>query len=170
MIEFLDIIYNLGANSSYIDKSSGLFTAKISSDPDVYSITLHHALTSLQFHWDKFNKYILSDWSYQYPKDLVSNQISNVVDDYISGYLSVQNLSAISSVYEKYIGHVYSISSDVDNLIRKYNNFLSDDYECYFLSSSRPYCIDADGLYKYAFYIDSPEYTEKTIYNKLTSL
>lgn len=47
LIEFLDVIYNLGANTSYIDKASGLFSAKIKSNPDVYSVTMYHALTSL---------------------------------------------------------------------------------------------------------------------------
>ena len=77
---FLDIIYNLGANTSYIDKDTGLFTAKISSEPDAYSILLYHQITSLQFHWGKFQDYILSDWVYEYPKDNIFNQISNVVD------------------------------------------------------------------------------------------
>ena len=133
LIEFLDIIYNLGANTSYIDKDTGMFTAKISSDPDVYSITLYHALTCLQLHWGKLQEYMLSDYPYSYPDDALSNQISNVVDEYISGYLSVQHLSAVSSVYDAYIDQLYHVSSMVDQLNQKYGNFLSDEYQFYYL-------------------------------------
>jgi hypothetical protein len=47
LIEFLDFVYNLGANTSYIDKETGKFTARLSSQPDIYSIDLYHELTTL---------------------------------------------------------------------------------------------------------------------------
>lgn len=89
LVDFLDAIYNLGANTSFIDKNNGRFTAKLSANPDLYSDIYHEMLSDLTYHYAKYEKYILSDYEYSYPEDFLSNQISDVIDNYISGYLSV---------------------------------------------------------------------------------
>jgi hypothetical protein len=54
--EFLDIIFNLGADSSYIDKNTGLFVSKLSSDSDIYSDVVYNQLSTLKYHWSKISE------------------------------------------------------------------------------------------------------------------
>lgn len=80
----------------------------------------------------------------------------------------------MSSVYDKYIDQVHVLSSKVDSLVKRYENFLSDEYQFYFISSDRDYCCEmVDGVkkYNYDFYLNNPDkYTEKYIYDRLTAL
>lgn len=75
--KFLATIFNLGAKSTNIDKSTGIFSAKMTDGID--SVDVYGQLTSLQYHYDAFTKYI-SGGEYSYKDGTISNQISNVLD------------------------------------------------------------------------------------------
>lgn len=72
LIDFLDIIYNLGANTSYINKTTNQFVAQLSSgDTEVYSDVPYTQLSLVNYHYS-FLTDILSD-DFQYTESSVSD-------------------------------------------------------------------------------------------------
>lgn len=135
LIEFLDVIYNLGANTSYIDKNTGEFVSILSNgvkeeDNDIYSDTLYNQVTAINYNYNLLTSRVGDD--YEYPDDTISNQISNIVDDRIYGILSGEYLSAVSAVYDKYKDRLSQLSGDLYGLKDEVKNFVSGDYSFYF--------------------------------------
>lgn len=71
--QLLDIIFNLGASTSHIDKQTGEFTAKMSDIDDRYSLDVQNERDELETNWNGFVSQlsVLGD-DYQYPEGTVS--------------------------------------------------------------------------------------------------
>lgn len=169
--DFIDSVFAVGADSSYIDRESGMFSTKLCVDPDVRSIDQYRRMTRLIDEWNDLTDYFLSDDPFYLSGGVpVSDQMSTLVDMYIRGHLSAENLSAVSSVYDRYAETVVDISSDVQDLYVKYDNFLSDEYQFYYVSSDREYCLTPDGLYRYDYFVGNSMWQADNIYDKLVLL
>lgn len=139
MDDFMYTVFNLGANTSNIDKEAGIFSAKLADGQ--YSIEKYPILVELRRNKEKFDEF-LSAGDYEYPEDDISNQISNVMYDYISGYLSAQYLCEVSVNYDKYRSGVDELSSRIDLLVQDYETFLNDQYNFYYIKSNQKYCYE----------------------------
>lgn len=76
-------------------------------------------------------------------------------------------------MYDKYIGPLMEVSSDLNKLSDKYESFLTDEYEFYYKQSERQYCWYQDGSgYKYDWYISPPDsgHERDNILDKLLEL
>jgi hypothetical protein len=151
----LDIIFNLGADSSYIDKNTGLYVSKLSSDSDVYSDVVYNQLTSLEYHWNKLCEAMELGDGYKYQPDMVlSNQISDIVYNHISTSLSVEKLSGIETMYDSQFEKIDIVQTKIDELDQSYIDVISVDYPYYFedikdYSDTISYKIDSLSAFVY---------------------
>lgn len=166
--DFLATVYNVGADRSFYDRSTGIFTTKLSSR-DKYTNEIYNELTSLSASYIRYSSYISDDYSY--PDDILSNQISNVVETYIFQHLSDTYLVGLSVIYDKYINRINEIEEKFNQTLADYNNILSGDTQMYFISSNNKFCsaIDQYGYltYKHDYFTDNPKYEISYLQNKL---
>ena len=185
LTNFLSTIYDLGANNSFVANISGVdqFSESSSDVLSLFSSTLENGeyasdvfkrLVDLSSARKDFNKY-LKNSEYKYINDTVDRQIYDVTHNYIYKNMSAEYLSAISTTYNAHIAHAVGISTDMMTLSTDYMNFISGDYQFYFVKSKQKWCYsDLDpvaGSYQHQFYVQSPDYDtdDMNLYQHLQS-
>ena len=176
-IRFLDTIYTAGSDDSFIDQN-GNFSYRISSDPgtgiDFYASDMYQEFTQLRETFQKYRNF-LSDDDYEYPDAPISDQISNVLDEHLYTKLSVQYLSAISSVYDEFRPMQEQLESKLEEISSKYTDFIeSDENKIYLDKNDCKYSYEGNvygGEYKHDYYNNHLEkYNSKYLIDKFGDL
>ena len=161
--DFLDTVFDLGADTSFVDKGTGLFTTKLSAH-DKYTNEVFAELDALSNANRDFTAYVGTE--YKYPLDTARNQLSDVLNSHIYKDLSAKYLDGVSSVYDSYQPQLADLCARFGELSAQYGGQMSGDNELYFISSSNKYCT-AGGEYKHDFYVGNPDYDADMFLDKL---
>ena len=164
--DFLDTIFDVGADMSYYDKSNNMFSTKLSAHDGMYASEVYEQHQDLSANLDGLNEW-LDGRDYTPKSEPISDQISTILD-FIKTTQEEEKLSGVSAIYDEYQPQVDAISAELNTLVTNYNNFLSGDMSFYFKKSDCKYCYgyDDDGLkyYKHDWYIDNPAYSNEEGY------
>lgn len=174
---FLSTVFNLGAHDSFVNENN-IFHCQLSDKQYTYNLYPH--LVGLSSNYTEFNKYILSTGEFEYPVDILANQISSVME-HIYTWLSDVYITDISSISVECQPKIDELSIEYNSMLELFNNTISSDqYGVYFKMSNNRFCYkdnDADFIdtqnwkieYSDHFFIDGflPEpYWQDQSYNK----
>ena len=135
---FLDTLFSTGADDAFVDKGTGMFSAKLSAYGGQYSSDIWPTLSAVQSVYEEYRGYA-GLASYSYPQGQLSDQLSAAIWDYASNRLSDEYLSAVSVLYDQYSPSCAALSSRASELLDEYNDMLSGDWQVYFVSSDCVY-------------------------------
>ena len=83
----------------------------------------------------------MSDGDYEYPADIVQNQLTDMVENYIGNKLSDIYLEGVSDVYDQHHEEIEHMSADVLDISSRYVDLIgSDQYALYLNKSKCKYC------------------------------
>lgn len=177
MADFLDAIYGIGADNSYIDMELSAEGAK------------YNGFTCLLSAHNRLSKDVLRDWqklnsnystltstyipaTYSYPSKTISEQVSSTLSAVLDD-LNKEYLSGIGEVSDTYTLSIDALSSKLATMKEDYRNYISGDYIYYFKKSESKYSyVDENpitGEYKHDYYIGndvyevSPDYYNTTL-------
>lgn len=177
--DFLDAMYGLGANSSFIDRETGIFQSTLSSGEYVHDI--YPRLVELSSALSVINTRYLSsdDFKYDTETDL-STQISNTVNEYIYNNLSAVYYDGVYDLFNEINPKIVDLSNSFENTKASYENLITGNYIVYFDKSDVEYCYvdnDPENDYKHDgkhdlgdYYIDNPTYEYSRFRDKLDGL
>lgn len=177
--DFLDTMYRLGANSSFIDKKTGIFSSQLANGK--YAHQIYPMLVELSNSLSIINTKYLSADDFKYDTETdISTQISTTINDYIYNNLSAIYYDGVYDVFNEFNPEVVDLSSSFENLKTEYGNLISGEYIIYFEKSDVEYCYidnDIENDYKHNgqyglgdYYIDNPRYTYTKFKDKVDSL
>jgi len=171
--DFLETVFDIGADRSYIDKTTGMFTVKLSAY-DRYSDSVYSEYSMLS---DAYSSYLpYKPDGYEYVDGPISDQVSAAIDA-ISADLFEKYSEGISTVYDTYVVSVDAFDTRFDEMNQTFDNIVSGDNMLYFISSDCKYCFSEDQTtgekkYRHDYYIGNPEYQDDENYftTKLNTL
>lgn len=131
---FLATVFANGADDAFFDRETGMFAARLSAHGGQYSCDIWPELARVSAAYVEYRSYAGLD-QYSYDAGPLSDQISAAVWAYAAKNLSGMYLSAVSSLYEKYMPSSDALSSRIDSMKVDYDQAVSGDYMVYFLSS-----------------------------------